>query len=271
MTNIPISTLSVNHYICGADIPFPVFATAVRKAGIESVGITRAAIAEMGIRDLTKCLENEGLSVSSLNSAGYFTLGDPNPIRYLNQEMVEYAAALKADVLCVITGGLGTPPLPIAQAHKKVEDGFGELAKFATSANVVLGLEPIFPADILTKGCINSCAHGLDIISSYRNAKLILDFYHTWWDPDLSKILRDHSDKIALFQLCNPRFENGRSVGRDTLLSGGLGRPALDQLLTAPNYFGKLELEIFNHDLNGGDPLTIIRQFPGEFRRCRGI
>jgi sugar phosphate isomerase/epimerase len=269
MTHSPISALSVNHYICGPDIRFPDFATAVRKAGMTSVGVTRAAIAEMGIRDLTNCLEDEGLSVSSLNSAGYFTLGDPNPVQYTNQEMVEYAAELKADVLCVITGGLGTPPLPVAQAHKIVKHGFAELAEFAAAANVVLGLEPIFPADILTKGCINNCAHGLDIVAPYRNAKLILDLYHSWWDPDLSKTLGDQSDKIALLQLCNPRFENGQAIGRDTLLSGGLGRQELHKLLIAPNYSGKVELEIFNHDLNGSDPLRIIRQFPDEFQRCQ--
>jgi sugar phosphate isomerase/epimerase len=268
MTNSPISALSVNHYICGDDIPFPDFATAVREAGMTNVGVTRAAIAEMGIRDLANCLKDEGLSVSSLNSAGYFTLGDPNPVQYTNQEMVEYAAELKADVLCVITGGLGTSPLPLAQAHKTVKDGFGELAHIAALANVVLGLEPIFPPDILTKGCINSCAHGLDIVAPYHNAKLILDFYHTWWDPDMSKTLRDHSNKIALLQLCNLRFENGQAVGRDTLLAGGLGRRELHQLLNAPDYSGKMELEIFNHDLKGRDPLSIIRQFPDEFQRC---
>ncbi|NKB20936.1 MAG: TIM barrel protein [Alphaproteobacteria bacterium] len=261
--------LSVNHYICGEEVSFPDFATAVRKAGMTSVGITRTAIAEMGIRDLISCLKDQGLGVSSLNSAGYFTLGDPNPIQYTNKEMVEFAAQLNADVLCVITGGLGEPPLQLDCAHRQVEEGFGKLAEFAAAANIVLGLEPIYPADILTKGCINSCAHGLDIVALYGNAKLILDLYHSWWDPDLSKVLHDRSDKVALLQLCNPRFENGLAVGRDTLSAGGLGRHELHQLFTTLNYHGTLELELFNHDLNGRDPLSIIRQFPNELERCR--
>ncbi|MBK20298.1 MAG: hypothetical protein CMM52_15815 [Rhodospirillaceae bacterium] len=268
MTKSHTQNLSVNHYICGDDTPFPKFASAVRKAGMTSVGVTRAAIYEMGIKDLARCLNDEGLGVSSLNSAGYFTLGDPNPVQYSNQEMVEFAAELSADVLCVITGGLGTPSILLGDAHKIVEEGFSELAEYAASAGISLGLEPIYPADILTKGCINSCAHGLKIVEPYGNAKLILDLYHSWWDPDLPRLLRDQLDKIALLQICNPRFENGLAVGREPLLSGGLDRVELQKIVTQPNYSGKWELEIFNRDLKGSDPVTIVNQFPDEFHRC---
>jgi len=49
--------LSINHYICGEALAFPDFAAAVRDAGIGSIGVTRAAIAEMGIEDLIRCLK----------------------------------------------------------------------------------------------------------------------------------------------------------------------------------------------------------------------
>ena len=81
--------LSVNHYICGKDLRFPDFAAAVRKAGMNSVGITRAAIAKMGLAGVETCLADHGLAVSSLNSAGYFTHGDPNPIQFSNEALVD--------------------------------------------------------------------------------------------------------------------------------------------------------------------------------------
>ena len=263
--------LSVNHYICGDGLAFPDFAAAAQKAGMNSVGITRAAIAEMGLTGLESCLADHGLAVSSLNSAGYFTHGDPNPIQYANETLVDAAARLKADVLCVITGGLGTPPLPTTEAHRRVKEGFAALAERAADAGVVLGLEPIFPGDILTKGCINSCAHGLEIVEPFANAKLIIDLYHTWWDRDLPSTLCDRSDKVALVQLCNLRSGDGRVIGRDPLLDGVLDLTQLFPRLFSGGYQGKLELELFDRDLNGIDPFTLIAQFPNDLRSCLGL
>jgi sugar phosphate isomerase/epimerase len=262
--------LSINHYICGNGVSFPDFAAAVRGAGIKAVGITRAAISEMGIDGLESCLADHDLTVSSLNSAGYFTQGDPNPIRFTNEELIEAAARLKAEVLCVITGGLGTPPLSTTEAHKRVVDGFANLAERAKDSGVLLGLEPIFPGDILTKGCINSLAHGLEIVAPYDNAKLMVDLYHTWWDPDLRTVLQDRPDKVALVQLCNLNSSEGLIVGRDTLLEGDLDLADLLPSLLSDKYQGKLELELFDRDLNGRDPLSIIAQFPNDLRSCLG-
>lgn len=265
-----MAALSVNHYICGSDLAFPDFAAAVRKAGMNSVGITRAAIAEMGLADLERCLADHKLTVSSLNSAGYFTHVDPNPIRFSNEELVEAAARLKADVLCVITGGLGTPPLSTKEAHRRVMEGFAGLAERAAKAGVLLGLEPVYPGDNLTKGCINSCAHGLEIVEPFANAKLIIDLYHSWWDRDLPGTLRDRPDKVALVQLCNVKAADGRVVGRDTLLDGVLDLTQLLPALFSGGYRGKLELELFDRDLNNVDPFAIIAKFPDDLRRCLG-
>lgn len=259
--------LSINHYLCGEAMSFPDFAAQVADAAIGSVGVTRAAIAEMGLDGLKTCLADHGLSVSSLNSAGYFTHGDPNPVQYTNEALVDAAAFLEADVLCVITGGLGIPPLPVAEARGRVKDGFAALAERASAAGVVLGLEPIYPADILTKGCINSCSDGLDLIAPHANAKLILDLYHSWWDPDLPTVIRDGPADIALIQLCNLRIENGHVVGRTTLGAGALQLDEILRALTSSEYGGKLELELFDRDLKGMDPRQIIRQFPSELDR----
>ena len=76
--------LSVNYYICGDELSFPRFATAVRRAGMTLVGVTRAAMAELGLAGVKSCLDDHGLAVSSLNSAEIFTVGDPNQIQYSN-------------------------------------------------------------------------------------------------------------------------------------------------------------------------------------------
>ena len=259
--------LSVNHYICGDALSFPDFASDVRAGGAASVGITRAAIAEMGLAGLESCLADNGLSVSSLNSAGYFTLGDPTPHKFSNEELIEAAARLNAGVLCVITGGLGQPPLPVPAAHTLVAEGLASLAERAEDAGVILGLEPVYPGDILTKGCINSCGHGLEMVAPYANAKLILDLYHSWWDPGLRDTLQNHADQVALVQLCNVRLENGLVAGRDTLAEGSLDLSEIMTSIDSSAYAGKLEFELFSHDLAGRDPGSVIRDFPIEISR----
>lgn len=263
--------LSVNHYICGDALEFPAFAAAVRTAGIESVGLTRASLAEMGPAALENCLAENGLSVSSLNSAGYFTDIDPNTVKMSDEALIDAAARLKAEVLCVITGGLGAPPLPVAEAHERVKDSLGPLAERAATAGVTLGLEPIFPGDILTKGCINSCAHGLDVVAPYENAKLIIDLYHSWWDRDLLPTLETRRNKVALIQLCNIRSENGAVQGRDTLLAGDLDLSRTLPPVLRADYTGKLELELFDRDLRGRDPIDIVNRFPADLHAIFGI
>jgi sugar phosphate isomerase/epimerase len=262
--------LAANHYVCGPEVPFPAFAEAAARAGLSAVGLTRAAVAEMGVRPLARCLADNGLAVSSLNSAGYFTGGDAEAARRENEEIVEQAAALGAEVLCVITGGLGTPSLDPAEARARVRDGLEGLHRVARAAGVTLGLEPIHPADIVAKGCINSVAAADALTRDLDGMKLILDFYHSWWDPDLVSFAAEAPECVALIQVCNVRFSDSLPAGRDVLAGGGLDmRPLCRRILEGP-YSGRFELELFDRDLAGRDPLALIGGFPAEFADMAG-
>ena len=257
--------LSVNRYLCDGTVPFPEFAAAAEDAGLKAVGVTRAALAEMGTAGLKQCLDDHGLAVSSLNSAGYFAV--PNvPAAKGNFALVDSAAEIGADVLCVISGGASSGrPIALADARVRVADGFARLHERASAAGVTLGLEPIHPSGIATKGCINSIAQALEFIEPFKDARLIVDLAHSWWDADLVPLFRDRSDRIALLQVCNVRMKNDVPAGRDTLRSGALDMAALLPPLLDGPYAGKIELEIFEEDLEGRDPLAVVSQFAGEF------
>lgn len=257
--------LAANHYICGPDVPFPVFAEAAAQAGLTAVGLTRAAVAEMGVGPLARCLADHGLAVSSLNSAGYFTEPDVDATRRDNERMVEDAAALGADVLCVISGGLGAPALDPDAARARVRDGLESLYRVAHAAGVTLGLEPIHPADIVAKGCINSIASADALTRDLDGTKLILDFYHSWWDPDFATFVAEMPERLALIQLCNVRLSQAVPVGRDALAGGDLDMAPLCRRLLETSYDGRFELELFERDLAGRDPLALLRSFPTEF------
>jgi sugar phosphate isomerase/epimerase len=262
--------LSVNHYICGPDIAFPAFAAAAEKAGLSAVGLSRAALAEMGAGPLGRCLADHGLAVSSLNSVGYFTDPDQKRIEAENFALIDAAAELDAEVLCVICGGLGDRQMTPAEGRRRVRQGFGPLAERAADAGVTLGVEPIHPMDILTKGCVNAVAGALDLIDGHEAAKLILDFYHSWWDPDLVRLAESAADRIALVQICNVRIRDGVPVGRDTLAGGALDIAPLLRAVTGGPYRGRLELELFGNDLAGRDALVLVRDFPTQMAAVSG-
>ena len=256
--------LAVNHYICGPDVPFPAFADAVCRAGIPAVGLTRAAVAEMGVAALGRCLADNGLAASSLNSAGYFTDPDAAGTRRGNEEMVDHAAELGADVLCVIAGGLGVPALPTHDARRRVREGLEALHRRAADAGVTLGIEPIHPADIVTKGCINSIAAADELTRDLDGVKLIVDFYHSWWDPAFPRFVVEAPHRVALLQVCNVRLSAGAPVGRDGLVGGDIDIAPYIRAPAQSAYEGRIELELFERDLGGRDPLALIAGFPGE-------
>ena len=262
-------SLSVNHYICGDDMSFPDFAEAVSKAGIGSVGVTRAALFEMGVPALGQCLKDNSLGVSSLNSAGYFA--DPKPenkAKFSDSEMIDIAAELGAVSLTIISGGAGDPSKPFADAYDLVKSGLAELAVLAEEKGVILGVEPISPNNIFTTGCINTIAHGLEIIKPHANVKLLLDLNHSWWDPDFPGLLNDAPETVSLIQMCNLQIENGRAIGRETLSAGHLNMNQLIGDLMAGGFRGPFEFELFPGDLRGRNIGTLITDYAKEFSDC---
>ena len=266
---LPLKTLSlsVSHYISGKDVTFLNFVQYASDAGIASVGITCAAIEEMGLYDLRSCLNDYGLTVSSLNSAGYFTHIADRPNKYSDEELVEFSAYLNSDILCVITGGLGSPTTPLMKAHNQVEDQIGKLAETASTSNVTIGLEPINPVDLFSKGCVNSISHAINIIRPYKNAKLILDLYHSWWDQNFIKLINEEVSQIGLVQICNVGLNDDLKIQRQPITEGMIDFPSYLPKIFAGGYSGKLELELFNKNLNNKAVEDIITQFSNNTKK----
>ncbi|MEP4379208.1 MAG: sugar phosphate isomerase/epimerase family protein [Alphaproteobacteria bacterium] len=259
-------SLSVNHYICDEKTPFPKFAEIVQQAGIGSVGVTRAALFEMGVPALGQCLKDNGLGVSSLCSAGYFTGTQPDTkAKFDDGEMIDIAAELGAETLTVISDGAGDPSRPFADAYARVEEGLAKMAVQAEAKGVILGVEPIHPNHFLARGCINTIAHAQKIIEPHASAKLLLDFNHSWWDPDFPGLLTRAPETVALIQICNLKFKDGYAARRETMAGGDLDMGRLVRESMAGGFRGPFEFELFPGDLRGRDVQTLISDFPKEF------
>ncbi len=245
-----MNRFSVNHYICPPEMTVPAFLDAAVAAGAGAVGVSARAVAETGAGALRAMLDERGLAVSSVNSAGYFAAREGALVDGHARRMVEAAAVLDAGALCVIAGGRGAER-SIAQAQARVREGLEALAEIARPAGVRLGVEPIHPVDTMSKGCVNSIADALALIDGIAGVGLILDVNHSWWDPALPRICRGHGDRVALVQLCNVIEPEPSRPRREFLSRGLVDLAALVAGFEADGYAGFYEFEIFPPDLRG--------------------
>jgi sugar phosphate isomerase/epimerase len=237
--------LSANQYVCPNDYGVERFLDEAVAAGFQQVALTRMALAEMSPAKLRRAIVDRGLSVTTLNSAGYFTWGDPDrraAQEAENQSLVEAAVELEAGALCVITGGCAEQP-DLDTARACIRDCLAELDTIASAAGVRLGLEPIHPKDVATKGCINSIAQACALIASLEATGLIVDLFHSFWDTDLMSVAADPD--ICALQICNVTAEPKRSAD---LGDGMLDVSAIVRGFREAGYDGPVEFEIFAAD-----------------------
>jgi sugar phosphate isomerase/epimerase len=247
--------LAVSHYICPDGYPVQRFLDAAVSVGAGAVGLTVRAIDEVGVVALKAMLDERGLAVSSLNSAGYFTFADSGRAAEqdrLNRRLLEAAAALEAGVLCVITGGKEAAQAALETARAGIAEQLAEFAELARTHDVRLGLEPIHPAEIMAKGCVNSIADAVALTAPLPGVDMIVDLYHSWWDPQLQSAFEDHLPRIALVQFCNLRAQGpGQPLDRDTPSSGELDVAGLLRSVAERGYAGWYEFELFAAQLRG--------------------
>ena len=268
-----MNPLSINFYVCPEAVSLPQFAALAAGAGAQALGLTVRALGEMKLPAVRALLQRHGLKVSSLNSAGYFLFGDgakAGEQEELNTRLIAAAAELEAQTLVVITGGISHGPWPLADARARVEDGLLRLADQAARANVRLGLEPIHPLGILQKGCVNSIAEALRLAAKHPQIGLTLDFFHTWWDPQFTRVCEAAPEKARLVQFCNVvTLDNPADFQRDLPATGLFDVAAALHEIRARGYRGYFEFEMFPEHLRGRTLAAVLQAVGAHYAAFR--
>jgi sugar phosphate isomerase/epimerase len=268
-----MNPLSINAYICPEDMSVEALFPLAVAAGASAVGLTVRAVDEIDHIRLRSFLNDNGLAVSSLNSAGYFLYEDPAALkqqRERNQRLIDLAAQLQAHTLVVITGGLAHGTRSLGQARACIAEGLAELAEQAADAGVHLGLEPIHPAGVLNKGCINSLQQALALIGPLSGVSLTLDLYHSWWDTDLEGLAARAGDKVRLVQFSNVvALRDPADFQREEPANGLLDVGQMLRALAVEGYRGYFEFELFADHLRGRSPERIIEQVGAFYARLK--
>ena len=223
---------------------------AAARAGLRAVGLWRHRIAEAGLAAAVRLVRDAGLHVSGVCRGGMFpaaTREGREAALEDNRRAVDEAAALGADVLVLVCGGM--PGKDLDGARAMVEEGIARLAPYAAERGVRLGIEPLHPAFAADRSVINTLAQANDLVERIGapNLGVVVDVYHVWWDPDLYRQIARAAGRILGFHVCDWLVPN-----TDVLMSRGMMGDGVIEIrrireaVEAAGYRGFVEVEIFN-------------------------
>lgn len=251
--------LSLNQItIRPADLPTAVAACV--DAGVGSIGVWRDKVAEVGVDAAAGLCADAGLRVSSLCRGGMFTAGSVAGRRAAvdeNRRAVEEAAALEADVLVLVCGGvmgrgvvgrdLGRD-LPAARGM--VEDGIAALLPDAAAAGVHLGIEPLHPMFCADRSVVSTLGQANDLAERLDSpwVGVVVDAYHVWWDPAVCDEIARAAGRILGFHVSDwvTPLPQGVLTGRGLMGDGCIDLRGLRGAVEAAGYDGPIEAEIMN-------------------------
>ncbi|MFD5226300.1 sugar phosphate isomerase/epimerase family protein [Microbacterium sp. NPDC058342] len=272
--------LSINQAtIKHADLATALKATA--DAGVQSIGLWREPVNEVGLDTATKMLADSGLRFSTHCRGGFFTLpAGPERDAALddNRRAIEETAVLAAAgaagstaVLVLVAGGLPEGSRDLIGARERVRDAIGALAGDAKAAGVTLAIEPLHPMYASDRAVISTLGQALDVAADF-DATVVgaaVDTFHIWWDPQvLDQIARaGREGRIATYQVCDWKTP----LAADVLLSrhypgdGVIDFGSLTRAVIETGYDRDIEVELFNADIWADDPARVVARTAASF------
>ncbi|UQZ82119.1 L-ribulose-5-phosphate 3-epimerase UlaE [Paenibacillus konkukensis] len=237
------------------------------RAEVPWIALWRHKVAEAGLAESKRLVQDAGLRVSSLCRGGMFpaaTAAERQARIDDNRRAVDEAAELGADVLVLVCGP--APDKDIAAARRMVEEGIEQLMPYAESCGVKLGIEPLHPMYAAERSVINTLAQANTIAERYKPEQVgvVVDVFHVWWDPDLYAQIARASGRILGFHVSDwlvpvPDLLMGRGMMGD----GVIDFRRIRQAVETAGYFGPIEVEIFNQtiwDMPGDEALALMKQ-----------
>ena len=228
---------------------------ACRRHGISMIDPWRDQVAKIGLAESARIIKDNGIRVTGYCRGGFFPAADAKGRSAAiddNKRALDEAAALGAECLVLVVGGLAPGSRDIAGARKMVVDGIDACRAHARSVGVPLGIEPLHPMYAADRACVNTLGQALDMCDALgSDVGVVIDVYHLWWDPDFeAQIARaGRSKRILAHHICDWLVPT-----KDLLLDRGMmGDGVIDlrrirAAIEAAGYTGPQEVEILSTD-----------------------
>ncbi len=219
---------------------------------IAGIGLWREQIQEIGLDAAAAIVRDSGLRVSSVCRAGFFTVSQGDRARMLddNRAAIDETAAVGADVLVLVSGGLAPGSRSLPHARELIADAIAELAPVAAAAGVRLAIEALHPMFCADRCAISRLGQALNLASQFpaETVGVVVDAYHVWWDDAVLDEIARAGDRIFSYQVCDWTLPLPADVllGRGHVGDGQIEFGPLTRAVEAAGYEGMIEVEIFN-------------------------
>ncbi len=204
-------------------------------------------------RDSAKLIRDAGLRLSSLCRGGWFsapTQAERKEKIEDNRRAIDEAAELGSPLLVIVTGPANGQTLD--DARQLVADALEELAPYAASAGVKLGIEPLHPMYAADRSLVVTLKQANDIAEKIAHPAIgiVVDAFHVWWDPEVYTEIARAGKNILGYHVSDwavplPGILMGRSMMGDGVIELRRLREAVEQA----GYSGPIEVEIFNEEI----------------------
>ena len=241
--------------------------------GIGGISPWRDKLQEMGVDAAARAIRDAGLRVSGLCRGGWFTGTGAldQPVIDDNRRAVDEAAAIGADCLVMVVGGLPTGSKDLPGAWHLAEEGLAMTLDHARKAGVNVAIEPLHPMYAADRACVNTVRHALDICDRLGDGiGCAVDVYHVWWDADLAnQIARAGRQRIMAFHICDWLVPTRDMLtDRGMMGDGVIDIPRLRAMVEAEGFQGLNEVEILSTDWWLRDPDEVLATIVERGRTC---
>jgi sugar phosphate isomerase/epimerase len=210
-------------------------------------------VAAIGLDRAARLVRENGLRVTGLCRGGFFpgaTAEERARAIDDNRRAVDEAAALNADCLVLVVGGLPPGSKDIGAARAMVEDGLAALLPHALAADMPLAIEPLHPMYAADRACVNTLRHALDLCDALgQGTGAAIDVYHVWWDPELEAQLAraGAAGQILAHHICDWLVPTRDPLNDRGMMGDGVADlPRIRGWFEAAGFHGPQEVEIFS-------------------------
>lgn len=221
------------------------------RAGISAISPWRDIVQACGAERAGKLIRAHGMTVTGLCRGGMFPAADEAGRRAAledNRRAVDEAAAIGAQCLILVVGGLPQGSRDLAGARMQVRDGLEALLPYARQARVPLAIEPLHPMFAADRACVNTLAQANDLCDRLGDgAGVAVDTYHVWWDPELAHEIARAGRNILAYHVNDwlvPTTD--LLLDRGMMGDGVIDLRAIRAMVEAVGYRGHCEVEILS-------------------------
>ena len=221
------------------------------KHGITAIAPWRDHVQATGVAEAAHIIRSNGVRVTGYCRGGLFAAADAAGRQAAiddNRRMIDEAAAIGADCIVMIGGGLPKGSRDIKAARQMFADGMTAILPHARASKVPLAIEPLHPMTAADRGCISLLSEALDLCDALGDGVgVAVDAYHLWWDPYLERDIARAGSRIIAHHICDWLVPTKDLVlDRGMMGDGVIDLPAIRRMVEDAGFHGHQEVEIFS-------------------------